>query len=147
MKIHLKLNGKVFAATLARSRTARELAAMLPLTITLHDLFRREKFGPLPRPISGKGTRTRAYEVGDLVCWGPGPDLSIFYRHDGQTISGGIHVIGKLDAGAEAFDVPGPLNVTLEWPASDIARPAVAMRPPRPVPSALLPSRESMPPV
>ena len=49
MKIHLKLNGKVIPATLADNQTAQEFTAMLPLTITMHDLFKREKFGPAPQ--------------------------------------------------------------------------------------------------
>ena len=114
MKIHLKLNGKVIPATLADNNTAQEFIAMLPLTITMHDLFKREKFGPLPRAISGKGTRTQTYETGDIICWAPGPDVAIFYRHDGQTISGGIHVLGKIDFGAEEFCAPGPVQVTIE---------------------------------
>lgn len=120
MKIHLKLNGKVIPATLADNKTAGEFVAMLPLTITMHDLFKREKFGPLPSAISGRGTSTQAYEVGDMICWAPGPDVAIFYRHDGQTISGGVHVLGKLDFGAEEFCVPGPLTVTIEVPAMDM---------------------------
>ncbi|MGJ7509588.1 cyclophilin-like fold protein [Variovorax sp. GT1P44] len=120
MKIHLKLNGKVIPATLANNRTAREFVAMLPLTITMHDLFKREKFGPLPQAISGKGTRTQAYEIGDLVCWGPGPDLTVFYGHDGRSVSGGIHVLGKLDFGAEEFGGPDPVEVRIEVPARDI---------------------------
>ena len=121
MKIHLKFNGKVIPATLARNKTAQEFVAMLPLTITMHDLFKREKFGPLPRAISGKGRRTRACAVGDMVCWAPGPDLAIFHRHDGQKISGGFRVLGKLDFGAEEFSVPGPLEVTIEVPMEDRA--------------------------
>jgi hypothetical protein len=120
MKIHLKLNGRVIPATLADNRTAQEFVAMLPLTLTLHDLFRREKFGPLPAPISATGTRSQAYEIGDMVCWAPGPDLAILYRQDGQVISGGFHVLGRIDAGVEAFAVPGPIEVRIELPASEI---------------------------
>jgi hypothetical protein len=137
MKIHLKLNGKVIPATLTNTRTAQEFIAMLPLTITMHDLLKREKFGPLPGAISGSGTRTRAYEVGDIVCWAPGPDLAIFYRHDDQKISGGFHVIGKIDAGAEAFSVPGPLQVSIDVPARDIGQAAVVVPSPRHAPAAL----------
>jgi hypothetical protein len=126
MKIHLKLNGRVIPATLADNETAHEFVAMLPLTLTMHDLFKREKFGPLPTPISGRGTRTdQAYEVGDMICWAPGPDVTIFYRHDGQTISGGFHVLGRLDFGADEFGMPGPLTVTIEVPARDIERSTV----------------------
>jgi len=113
MKIHLELNGEVMSATLADNPTAREFAAMLPLTITMHDLFRREKFGALPCAVSATGTRTLSYEIGDIVCWAPGPDLAIFHGHDGQTVSGAVHVLGKLDAGAEAFAVPGPVQVRI----------------------------------
>ena len=122
MKVHLKLNGRVIQATLADNRTAREFAAMLPLKITMHDLFNREKFGPLPRAVSGRGTRTQAYQVGDMVCWAPGPDVAIFYRHDGQKISGRMHVLGRLDFGVEEFGIAGPLEVTIEVPASDHVR-------------------------
>ncbi|MEJ8811668.1 cyclophilin-like fold protein [Variovorax ureilyticus] len=114
MKIHLVLNDKVIEATLADNDTAREFALMLPMTITMHDMFRREKFGPLPRAISGRGTSTQHYEVGDMVCWSPGPDLTIFHGHDGQTISGAIQVLGRIDAGIEAFRAPGPIEVRIE---------------------------------
>jgi len=117
MKIELRLNGKVIPATLADNRTAQEFVAMLPLTITMHDLFGREKFGALPLPVSAKGKRTRAYAIGDIVCWAPGPDVAIFYRHDGQTISGALHLLGRIDVGVEAFSEPGPLQVTIETAA------------------------------
>lgn len=119
MKINLKLNGQVIPATLADNPTAQEFVAMLPLTITMHDLFKREKFGPLPRAISGRGTRTRTCEAGDMIVWAPGPDLTIFHRNDGQPISGGFHVLGRLDGGAEAFSAPGPLEVGIEVAAED----------------------------
>ena len=120
MKVHLVLNGKVIAATLADNDTAREFIAMLPMTITMHDMFGREKFGPLPRAISGKGTSTRPYEVGDMICWSPGPDLTIFHGHDGQTISGAFQVLGRIDAGIEAFREPGPIEVRIELPGEKL---------------------------
>jgi hypothetical protein len=39
----------------------------------------------------------------------------MFYRHDGQSIpSPGIIVIGKIDSGVEALDVPGSVKVMIE---------------------------------
>jgi hypothetical protein len=91
MKIRLKLEDRVLTATL------------LPLTLTMTDLFRREKVGHLPRAISKEGKPTHTYEVGDIAYWSPGPDVAIFYRHDGQEIpSPGIIVTGKIDSGVEA---------------------------------------------
>lgn len=115
MKIRLKLDRTVITATLIASKTTQDFISLLPLTLTMNDLFRREKFAHLPRAISNEGKRTHTYEVGDVAYWPPGPDLAIFYRHDGQEIPDpGIIVIGKIDSGVEALDVAGSVNVTVE---------------------------------
>jgi hypothetical protein len=81
----------------------------------MNDLFGREKFGHLPRAISAAGPRTNAYEVGEVVYWSPGPDIAIYYRQDAERIpSPGIIVIGMIDAGVEALNVPGSVKVTIE---------------------------------
>ena len=117
MKIHLTVNGKVIAATLADNRIADEFVAMLPLKIDLHDFFGREKFGALPTAVTGEGTQSRDYEVGDIICWAPGPDLSILYRQDGEPLVGAWHFLGRIDEGVESFDEPGPLRVTIHLAA------------------------------
>jgi len=115
MKIRLTIDGKTTTATLIDSETTRDFVSLLPLALTMNDLFRREKFGHLPRAISTGGKPSHTYEVGDVAYWPPGPDVAGFYRHDGQKIPHpGIIVIGKLDSGAEAFDVPGSIQVTIE---------------------------------
>ena len=114
MKISLKTEDRVITATLIDNETTQDFISLLPLTLTMNDLFRREKFAHLPRAISEGGKRTQTYEVGDVIYWPPGPDLAIFYRHDGQRISDGIIVIGKIDSGVEALNVPGSVKVTLE---------------------------------
>ena len=86
MKIRLKVEDTVITATLIDSKTARDFISLLPLTLTMNDLFRREKFAHLPRAISKEGKRTHTYEVADVAYWPPGPDVAIFYRHDGQEI-------------------------------------------------------------
>jgi hypothetical protein len=73
-------------ARLLNNQAAQDFASMLPLTLNVNDLFRREKFGHLPRALSIDGKRTHSYEIGQLIYWSPGPDLAIFYRHDGETI-------------------------------------------------------------
>src|SRR5437660_7356882 len=115
MKIRLKVEDKVMTATLIDSKTTRAFVSLLPLTLTMNDLFRREKFAHLPRPISEEGKRTHTYEVGQVVYWSPGPDVAIFYRNDGEKIPNpGIIVIGKIDSGVAAFDVVGSVKVTIE---------------------------------
>jgi hypothetical protein len=115
MKIRIMLNGKAITTTLIDNETTRDFVSLLPLTLTMNDLFGREKFGHLPRTISEEGKRTRTYEVGDVIYWSPGQDVAMFYRHDGQSIpSPGIIVMGKIDSGVEALNVPGSVKVTIE---------------------------------
>ncbi|WP_241759346.1 cyclophilin-like fold protein [Pyxidicoccus parkwayensis] len=114
MKIRLKVGDKVLTATLRDNETSRDFVSLLPLTLTMNDLFKREKFAHLPRAISQGGGRTHTYEVGDFVYWPPGPDVAIFYRHDGQFIDSGIITMGALDSGVDALNVPGSVKVTVE---------------------------------
>ena len=81
----------------------------------MNDLFRREKFAPLPRAISEQGTRTHDYAVGTIGYWPPGSDVAIFYRQDGERIPDpGLIVLGKITAGIEALNVRGPMEATIE---------------------------------
>jgi len=115
MKIRLTIDNKTLTATLADNGTARDFASLLPLTLTMNDLFGREKFGHLPRAISDKGKRTRTYEIGDIAYWSPGPDVAIYYHHDGEKIPDpGIIVIGKIESDMEALNVPDSVKVTME---------------------------------
>lgn len=115
MKISLKAGDTVFTATLIDDKTTKDFVALLPLTLTMNDLFGREKYANLPRAISKERKRAHKYEVGDVVYWSPGPDVAIFYRHDGLEIPApGIIVIGKTDASVEAFNVASSVKVTAD---------------------------------
>ena len=115
MKIIIKFGDKGVTARLIDNPTTRDFVSLLPLTLTMNDLFGREKFARLPRAISEEGERTKTYEVGDIIYWSPGPDVAIYYRHDEQEIPDpGIIAIGSIDAGVEAFNVPGSVKATVE---------------------------------
>ena len=114
-RLRITIGGRAIEATLADSDAARDFASLLPLTLAMNDLFRRDKFATLPRPISEQGKRTRDYAVGMIGYWPPGPDVAIFYRQDGESIPApGLIVLGKIKAGMEAFAVPGVIRVTIE---------------------------------
>jgi hypothetical protein len=116
MKIALTIGDERLTATLVDNKTTQDFVSLLPLTLSMNDLFRREKFAHLPRAVSKQGKRTHTYEVGDVAYWPPGPDVAVFYRHDGQEIPDpGIIVIGKIDAGVEALNVAGPVKVKVEF--------------------------------
>ena len=64
--------------------------------------------------ISKEGKRTHTYEVGDVAYWPPGPDVAIYYRHDGQQIPDpGIIAPGKIESGVDVLNVPGSVKVTI----------------------------------
>lgn len=115
MEIKIHIGDRALTAELLDHETARDFASLLPLTLNMKDLFRREKFGHLPRAISEGGRQSYTYEAGQLIYWSPGPDLAVFYRHDGQRIPDpGIIVIGKINSGIEALNVPGSVTVSFE---------------------------------
>lgn len=115
MKIQLTANGRTLTARMIESPAARDFVSLLPLTLTMSDLFKREKFGHLPRAISQEGKHTHTYSLGDIAYWSPGPDVAIFYRHDGERIPDpGVIVLGKIGSDVEALNVPGSVNVTME---------------------------------
>lgn len=115
VKIRLKVGDQELPATLLDNATARDFAAQLPLTLSMQDLFQREKFASLPRALSEAGPRSDAYEVGQIGYWSPGPDVAVFYRQDGAKIpQPGIILIGTIDRGIESFNVSGSVRVTIE---------------------------------
>ena len=114
-KIAITVGDKVLTATLTDSTTARDFASLLPLTLTMKDLFKREKWADLPRPLAEGGDRVRTYQVGDVIYWSPSDHVAIYYRHDGQSIpSPGIIVLARIEAGADTLNVPGDVKVTIE---------------------------------
>lgn len=114
-KLRLRIGSKELMATLADNPTARDFASLLPLKLRMNDLFRREKTGRLPRALVEGGQRVFAYSVGEIVLWSPDPSVAVYYKNDGERIpSPGIIVLGKVDAGAQALDVPGSVEVTIE---------------------------------
>ena len=76
-RLRVTIGGRAIEATLADSDAARDFASLLPLTLAMNDLFRREKFAALPRAISEQGKRTRDYAVGTIGYWPPRPDVAI----------------------------------------------------------------------
>ena len=115
MKIRLRVNDKIITATMIDSKTTRDFISLLPLTLTMNDLFRREKYAHIPKAISTAEKRSFTYEVGDIIYWSPGPDVAIYYRQDGERIPApGIIVIGKIDSGVESLNVSGSVKVTIE---------------------------------
>jgi hypothetical protein len=114
MKIRIEIGSKVVFATVAENATARDFISVLPLSLPMHDLFGREKYGDLPKALSDKGPRKNRYEVGDIAYWSPDRQLAVYYQQDGELIpSPGIIPIATIDDSARAFNVPGSVKVSI----------------------------------
>ena len=115
MKIKITIGGKILTASLADNATAKDFALVLPLNVTMKDLFGREKYGDLPKALSKNGPSKETYEVGEIAYWSPAQQFAVYYHQDGESIpSPGIIPIAKIDAGTDAFNVPGSVKVSLE---------------------------------
>jgi hypothetical protein len=115
MRINIRIGDKRLTASLADNQTARDFVSILPLKLSMKDLFGREKYGDLPKTHSKKSSSKTRYDVGEIAYWSPNNQFAIYYRQNGESIpSPGIIPIAKIDAGTEAFNVPGPVNVTIE---------------------------------
>jgi hypothetical protein len=113
MKIRLTFDGKVVEATLLDNATARDLLALLPLTLTLEDYHSTEKIAYLPRKLSTTGAPAGIDPaVGDIAYYAPWGNLAMFYKDFGY--SRGLIGLGRIDSGIEALSVPGSLKVTIE---------------------------------
>jgi hypothetical protein len=117
MRIRLTAGETVLSATLDDNATARDFASLLPLTLQMNDLFKREKVGRLPRSLTAGGKPQSSYEIGNIAYWSPGPGIAVFYDHDGPSIPAapGIVILGEINSGADALKkYDGTVDVTIE---------------------------------
>jgi hypothetical protein len=113
MKIRLKVGDKALAATLIDSATTRDFISLLPLTLTLKDYAGTEKISDLTKSLSTENAPSGSDpSVGDITYYAPWENLAIFYKDFGD--ASGLVILGKIDSGMEAFNVPGSVGVTIE---------------------------------
>jgi hypothetical protein len=115
MTINITIGEQRFQATLAHSAAARELVALLPVTIDMTDHGGVEKTGALPAPLPLDGQPDGADpDPGDLGYYAPGNDLVLYYGDQGYYP--GIVVLGRLDGTAahRLAAMSGPVTVTVE---------------------------------
>jgi len=113
MKIRMDVNGTSVTATLDDHETSRSFVSLLPLTLTLDDYNGTEKVSDLPKKLSTKGAPEGVDpSVGDIAYYAPWGNLAIFYKDFGY--SRGLVKLGHVDSGADVFQRPGTLRVTMQ---------------------------------
>lgn len=108
VRIKLTFNDLVLTATLYDNPSARDLAAMLPLSLKIEDYGRNEKIVRLPRKLTEDGSGPFSNErPGDLCYFKPWGNLALFYAHYKWD---GLIRLGRFE---NSFD---PLLVRGEYP-------------------------------
>lgn len=70
--------GPVLAAELDGSEASAQLAAALPLALSM-SRWGDEYYGSLPLPIAAGGKRREIFAVGEIALWPPGNAFCIFF--------------------------------------------------------------------
>ena len=105
VRIVLRFDQEVVAASLADTPPAREFAAMLPLELHLGDPMGQAKSGPLPSPIDITGAATVTDPaVGEIYYWPDSATIAIFYDDLGQSVPPpGMVRLGTVDGGVDTI--------------------------------------------
>ncbi|QIY77398.2 cyclophilin-like fold protein [Streptomyces sp. RLB1-33] len=112
MNIRLTIDGKRVDATLNDSATARDFAALLPLTLNLNDFHETEKIADLPRRLSTSGAPDAAEaKPRDLAYYAPWGNLALYYRGSGSS-DVGLIILGRVNGDTERLDTA--TKVTIE---------------------------------
>lgn len=113
MQILFTFDESSFTVTLGDGAAARDLAARLPLTLTMRDFHGTEKVADLPEPldISGEPAGTDP-DVGDLTYYAPWGNLAFFYRDFGH--AAGLVSLGAVDGDVSVLEsIPDGATATV----------------------------------
>ncbi|MET0422433.1 MAG: cyclophilin-like fold protein [Actinoplanes sp.] len=105
----LRFGNHVAAGTLFDTPESRQLAAMLPATVDLKDVWGQAKSGRLPSTLTAGGsTPIHDPRPGDIYFWPTSEVLAIYYDDLGQTVPdpGLIH-LGALTTGLDDLAATG----------------------------------------
>ncbi|WP_454712503.1 cyclophilin-like fold protein [Cupriavidus nantongensis] len=113
MQIRLTVNGQSATATLYDNATARDFAALLPLSLTMEDYAAIERVSSLPRKLSTQGAPDGMAPVaGELTHYAPWGNLALFIK--GRSYARGLLPLGKVDEGLRLLAQAGPYQVRIE---------------------------------
>lgn len=113
MKIRLTSGTAVLTGTLLDNPTARDFAALLPLTMKLTDYAGTEKISDLPRKLTTNAAPAASTPAaGAIAYYAPWGNLAIFYQPFAR--STGLIQLGSIDTGIALLARSGSLEVKVE---------------------------------
>ncbi|MBM7601450.1 hypothetical protein JOC34_003875 [Virgibacillus halotolerans] len=100
-------------ATLEDNGTTRDFMEQLPMTVTMHDLHRREKYIEISG-LAVEDTNVAHFSKGDISYWTPGEAFVIYYEGDQEPLHGLVKM-GEILEGVEVLEnYPGDIEVTID---------------------------------
>ncbi len=109
----ITIAGLVFEADFENNATAQALIDKMPFTVAMDNLFAREYCNRLSESLPAREVRRSGYKVGDIAYWTPGKSLVIFYKQNGEIISG-LQKIGRIRNMKNFPEGEDPASVTFE---------------------------------
>lgn len=110
MKIIVAVKGKNLYATLEDNPASRALYELMPITVKMRNLYKREMKFDLPAKLPVSSLAGNNYRVGDIIYWPPRQSLAIIYSQNGERFR--RQHLGHIDSGAEIFRTMGDTVVT-----------------------------------
>ena len=111
-KIKILIGSASFVATTYDNETARGFLSLLPLTITMSELNRNEKYHFLPADLPSSPERPSTIKTGDLMLYGTN-GIVLFYET--FTTSYSYTPIGNIENPTDLKATLGPNNPTVTF--------------------------------
>ncbi|MDD7570083.1 MAG: cyclophilin-like fold protein [[Actinobacillus] rossii] len=110
--MNITIGQSTFSAELADTQAAKELTALLPLTLEMQDHLSNEKFAELPKALSRNDQAVARIEAGNIMLWG-GNTLVVFYESFQSSYR--YTKLGKIKNTAQLKNAVGAGKVTMTF--------------------------------
>ena len=113
VKVKITIGKQIVFADFEDNATSRALIKMMPLTLSMQDLYQRElcyRFGA--NSLETSDLRCDGYQIGDIAYWPPRGSLVIVYSQDGEKFE--RQHIGHIDSDLNISTTGGYAEVTFE---------------------------------
>lgn len=112
MQLKITVGTATFSATLQSNATAKAFQERLPLTLTLNDLNRNEKYIDLPENLPANASNPSTIQNGDLMLYGSNT-LVLFYKSFSTSYR--YTKIGSIDNPARLEEALGTGDVSVTF--------------------------------
>lgn len=113
INLNIKVEDELLKATLEDNATSRDFLKQLPLTLTMKDLFKREKYIEMSGLEIDQSNITH-FSRGDISYYIPTEALVFYYEGDRDPLNGLVKM-GNISEGVEVFKKhPELVEVTIE---------------------------------